>query len=190
MRREDNLLAFLVHTSILLAISLVAMNTSCAQEEPPPPPEPDPVETFFEEIQAGLDSIAAETVMIIGVEDSIGAGTDLQRQIFQEIQSRLYELESITILEYEDPELGSKFEELGINPAEKISPDKAADLADVLKTDAMLYASIESTVPDVHFKIYSGETGAVVFADTLQGWVLPVTSSGPDEFDLDLGTIE
>jgi len=50
--------------------------------------------------------------------------------------------------------------------------------------------SIESSTPDVYFKVYSGGNGAVIYADTLEQWTLPVKiESEPDQFSAE-GEVE
>jgi hypothetical protein len=180
---NDHLFASLVHGGILLAILCLVMFSSCQKPEPPPP-EPNPVGDFFKEIQDALDTATATTISVLGVDDNCGAGTNLQRQVRQEIIAQLHNLESIEILEYPQTELDAKFVEMGIKLSDGISPENAVALATSLQAGALLYASIETTTPDVHVKVYSGTTGSIIFAETLQGWELPITENqGP----LDLG---
>ncbi len=150
----------------------------------PPPKEPDPAGDFFDDLQESLDNAAAESVTVIAVDDSVDAGENLQRQVYQEIQSRLYELETVGILEYPKSQIESQFEQMGIVPSDGISPDDAISLAQEFKADALLYASIESKAPDVHFKVYAAETGAVIFSDTLEEWQLPISAAEEEVFDL------
>jgi hypothetical protein len=175
---HDNLFALIVHSGILLIICVLVLATSCQQ--PPPVPVPDPVGDFFDKISDSLDEAGSETIIVIAVDDNIGAGQDIKRQVYQEIQSRLHQLESANIIEYPSPVLDEKFREKDIVPSEGISPDEVKSLATELASDTLLYASIESSAPDVYIKIYSGETGAVIFAETLQKWPLPVEKA-PEE---------
>jgi hypothetical protein len=181
VKLSDHLFAIGVHGAILVVIVVLVTATSCQQK--PPAATPDPVAVFFKQLLEGLDFAGAESVVVIAVDDNIGAGEDLQRQVLQEIQSRLHQLATVSILEYPKSVLEQKFTEMGITPADGISPPDAMRLASDLHADALLYASIESEAPDVHMKLYSGESGAVVFAETLQSWPLPVTK---EEQPLDL----
>ncbi|MCX6645034.1 MAG: hypothetical protein NTY09_01545 [bacterium] len=182
MKINDHLFASIVHGGILLAIFCLVMFSSC--KKPIPTPEPNPVADFFKEIQDVLDTATAKTITILGVDDNCAAGPNLQRQIRQEIIAQLHNLESIEILEYPQSELDAKFVEMGTKLSEGISPENATELAGSLEADTLLYASIETTAPDVHIKVYSGTTGAIIFAETLQGWQLPITASNAP---LDLG---
>ncbi len=172
-RTRDHIFALMVHGGILFAIFVLVLATSCRQE--PPPPEPDPVGDFFENLMDNFDEIAAESVTVIAVDDNIGAGDDLARQVYQEIQTELDRLGTIAIREFPKPFLEEKFSEMGIVPSNGISPEDAMALADDLNVDSLLYASIESETPDVHIKLYSRETGALIFAETLQAWPLSVS---------------
>jgi hypothetical protein len=176
LKINDRLFASLVHGGILLAIFCLVMFSSCQKPESPPA-EPNPVGDFFKEIQDVLDTATAKTITILGVDDNCGAGLDLQRQVRQEIIAQLHNLESIEILEYPQSELDAKFVEMGIKLSEGISPENATELAGSLEADTLLYASIETTTPDVHVKVYSGTTGSIIFAKTLQGWELPITEN-------------
>lgn len=173
MRIRDHIIALTIHAGILLVALLLVLTTSCEKEEPPP--EPDPVLVFFRDLQEGLDNALAESVTVIAVEDSIGAGDDLRRQVYQEIISQLYSLEFVAILEYPNSRLEAAFSRLGIDPKDGIAPEDVMALAQEFAADALLYASIESSTPDVHIKLYSAQNGAVVFAETLQDWQLPVS---------------
>ncbi len=175
----------MVHGGILLAICIIVLTTSCGTE--PPAQTPDAVSGYFHKLQSSLDSTGAETVVVIAVDDNAGAGQDLQRKVFQEIQAQLQNIKSASVLEYPRSVLDEKFRTLGINPQDRISPEAAISLAKDLQADALLYASIESSAPDVHIKLYSGETGAVIFAETLQAWPLPVTKQEDTTGILDLG---
>lgn len=179
---NDHLFASLVHGGILLAILFLVMLSSC-QEPAPPPLEPNPVGDFFKEIQAGLDAASAGTITILGVDDNCEAGPDLQRQVRQEIMAQLRKLESIEILEYPQSELDANYEEMGIDLTDGISPEKAMALGESLQAETLLYASIETTAPDVHIKVYSGFTGGIIFAKTLQEWQLPITEE-EETFDM------
>ena len=182
VKLNDHIFASLVHGGILIAILCLVTISSC-QEPPPPPREPDPVGDFFEGLQDGLDEASADTVTILGVEDNSGTGPDLQRLVRQEILAELNQLETVQILEYPQTELDIKYIEMEITLSDGISPDKARALAESLMADALLYAAIESDAPDVHIKIYSAETGGIVFAETLQEWPLPITEE-EETFDL------
>ena len=173
MQLRDHLLALIVHGGILLAICIIVLTTSCGKEAPAQ--TPDAVAGYFRKLQSSLDSTGAESVVVIAVDDNAGAGQDLQRKVFQEIQAQLQNIKSASVLEYPRSVLDEKFRTLGIDPKDRISPEAAISLAKDLQADALLYASIESSAPDVHIKLYSGETGAVIFAETLQAWPLPVT---------------
>ena len=72
-------------------------------------------------------------------------------------------------------DLENKFMEMEINLADGISPEDAVSLAEFLGAGSLLYASIESDAPDVHIKVYSAGNGGIIFAETLQGWPLPIT---------------
>jgi hypothetical protein len=174
MKTRDHLFALAVHGGIIFAIAILITVSSC-QPAAPPPPEPDPVASFFKEIQTTMDDEAAESVTVIGVDDNTGRNENLKRQIFQEIQAQLHALGSFSIIEQPTSVLEAKFTELGITPSSGISPDDAKQLARELNADVLLYASIESSAPDVHIKLYSAETGSVIFAETLQAWPLPVS---------------
>jgi hypothetical protein len=163
----------MIHAGILLVALMLVLSTSCQKEEPPP--EPDPVADFFKDLQKGLDNALAESVTVIAVEDSIGAGDDLRRQVYQEILSRLYDLDVVAIIEYPSSRFQAAFSRLAIVPRDGIAPEDVIELAKEFTADALLYASIESSAPDVHFKLYSAATGAVVFAETLQNWKLSVS---------------
>lgn len=184
LRLRDHLFAILVHGGILAVIAVLVLTTSCGQKAKPL--ELSPAELFFRDISDALDKAGAETVTVIQVNDSANAGTDLKRQVLEETQSQLHKLKGVGILEYPQSRLEGVFQQLNITPPDGISPEDAKALAAQLQTSALLYASIESKTPDVHFKIYSGETGAIIFANTLSGWQLPVTKP-PEPLDL-LGT--
>ncbi len=187
MQLRDHIFALSIHGGILLAICILVLVTSCGSE-PPPPPEPDPVTTYFKDLQIGLDETGAETVTVIAVEDNSGVGEAVQRQVYQEILAQLHELESIKILEYPQTDLEETFSEIGIEQVSRLSPDDAIELASELRADSLLYASIESNAPDVHIKIYSAENGAIVFAETLQAWLLPISKEEVDLFGELMGT--
>jgi hypothetical protein len=159
------------HTIIFAGIVSLLLILSCQKEEVK---EPDPARDFFKDIQTALDKAGVENITVIQVKDSADAGIDLQRQVLEEIQSRLHKLDSVGIIEYPQTRLEEAFGDQGITPSEGISPEDAKSLAGELQAGALLYASIESKTPDVHFKVYSGESGAIIFAETLAGWVLPV----------------
>lgn len=173
MKIRENIFAVAVHASILL-IALVLVLTSSCQKEAAPPPEPEPIDAFFKSMLKGLDEAAAESITIIAVDDSVGAGEDLARQVYQDIQSRLHALGTLTIFEFPTNELKAAFEELGVKPSDGIAPEQAVELAKKLNSNALLYASIESKTPDVYVRIYSGETGAVIFSETLSSWPMSV----------------
>ncbi len=173
LKLREHIFPFTVHGTILLIIAILLIATSCQKE--PEPPEPDPVGDFFEELQDGLDDAGAESVTVIAVDDNIGVGEDIRRQVFQEIQAQIHELETVVIIEHPTSELEARYAEMGLIPSEGISPELAIELTEALGADALLYASIESEAPDVHIKLYAAETGAVVFAETLQAWPLPIT---------------
>jgi hypothetical protein len=158
-------------TIILAGIVSLLLVISCNKEEVK---EPDPAQDIFRQIKSVLNTAGAETIAVIQVKDSAGAGPDLQRQVLEEIQSQLHKLGGVGIVEYPQSRLEQTFNSIGITPSEGISPEDAVALARELQTGALLYASIESKTPDVHFKVYSGESGAIIFAETLAGWVLPV----------------
>ena len=179
---RDHLFAITVHGGILLAIFLLVLATSCKEE--PPPPEPDPVGDFFEELMDALDLDGAESISVIAVDNNSTADSSIQRQVFQEIQTELDKLETLTIREFPTSFLEEQYAEMGITPSDGISPDDAVDLASELTADALLYASIESSAPDVHMKLYSGESGAVIFAETLEAWPLPVSREQDDGMSL------
>ncbi|MFH1677026.1 MAG: hypothetical protein ABIC40_08365 [bacterium] len=173
MKLRENILAIAVHGGILL-IALVLVLTSSCQSKPPPPPEPEPVDVFFKSMLKSLDEAAAESITIIAVDDSIGTGEDLARQVYQDIQSRLHGLGTLTIFEFPSNELKASFDELGVKPSDGIAPEQAVNLAEKLNSSALLYASIESKTPDVYVRIYSGATGSVIFSETLSAWPLSV----------------
>ena len=179
---RDHLFAITVHGGILLAIFILVLATSCKEE--PPPPEPDPVGDFFEELMDALDLDGAESISVIAVDNNSIADSSIQRQVFQEIQTELHKLETMTIREFPVSFLEEQFTEMGITPSDGISPDDAIDLASDLNTDALLYASIESSAPDVHMKLYSGESGTLIFAETLEAWPLSVSRDENSEMDL------
>jgi len=179
---RDHLFAITVHGGILLAIFILVVATSCEKE--PPPPEPDPVGDFFDDLMEALDMEAIESISIIAVDNNTGSDSSLQRQVLQEIQTELHKLEMLTIREFPKSYLEEQFTEMGITPSDGVSPDDAVELASDLNAGGLLYASIESTAPDVHMKIYSGESGAVIFAETLEAWPLSVTRDQEDETDL------
>jgi len=176
---REHFIAISIHGGILLAICVLILATSC--EKQPEPPPPDPVGDFFGEVQDGLDDAGVETITLITVDDHSGEGADLTRQIVQEIKSQLNQLEGISIIEYPGADLEEAFEEYEIVPEDGLSPEDAMDLALELNTGALMYAAIESEAPDVYFQVYTGETGAIVFADTLEDWPLPVERSQQDD---------
>ena len=176
---RNHLFALMVHGGILLAIFILVTATSCQQAAPPP--EPDPAGDFFKALMEALDMEGAESVAVIAVDDSVTSDPNLKRQVFQEIQTELHKLETVTIREFPGQILQQKFTEMAIVPSDGISPDDAVRLASDLDVMALLYASIESSAPDVYIKIYSGDTGAVVFAETLKAWPLPVTREEESE---------
>lgn len=173
---RDHIFAVSVHIGIIICIGILVLVTSCGKPEPPPA-DPDPVADFFKEIQSSFDEVTAETVIVIGILDNAGVGDDITRQVFQEIQTQLNKLGGVTILEQPTAKLDSIFQEHQIDPKEGISSEKAIELGEALQVDAMLLASVESDAPDVHVKVYATSTGAVVFAETLQEWPLPVTET-------------
>jgi len=179
---RDHLFAITVHGGILLAIFILVIATSCKEE--PPPPEPDPVGDFFEELMDALDLDGAESISVIAVDNNSTADSSIQRQVFQEIQTELDKLETLTIREFPMSFLEERYAEMGIMPSDGISPDDAVELASELNADALLYASIESSAPDVHMKLYSGESGAVIFAETLEAWPLSVSRDADSDMDL------
>jgi hypothetical protein len=179
---RDHLFAITVHGGILLAIFFLVIATSCQKE--PPPPEPDPVGDFFEQMMDALDMEGVESISVIAVDNNSSADSSLQRQVLQEIQTELHNLEALTIREFPVSFLNQTFAEMGISPSDGISPDDAVELASDLNVNALLYASIESSAPDVYMKIYSGESGAVIFAETLEAWPLSVTRETEGATDL------
>lgn len=183
MNLREHIFAILIHGGILAVIAALVLVTSCQGK--PTEAKPDPTKAFFKDIQHALDKVSADTITVIQINDSIEAGPDLRRQVFQEIQSCLHELKDISILEYSQSHLEQIFKDEKITPSEGISPDNAKELAEKLNAKALLYASIESKAPDVHFKIYSGETGQIIFAKTLSGWKLSIQKV-PDLPILDL----
>jgi len=184
VKLREHLFALTVHGGILIAIAILITATSCQPEEPPPA-EPNPVGDFFNAMQAVMDDNAVESVTVIAVDDNSGSGEDLKRQVFQEIQARINALGTIAIIEHPTAYLQDKFTELSIIPSSGISPDLAQELAADLNADSLLYASIESDAPDVHIKLYSAGDGAVIFAETLQAWPLPVSRDDAlDMFDI------
>ncbi|MCK4721406.1 hypothetical protein KAU08_12125 [bacterium] len=182
MKLKESIFALMVHGGILLAILCLVSFSSC-QDPPPPPREPDPVGDFFDDLQDGLDDSAADTITVIGVDDNSGSKPDLKRQVYQEIITQLHILDSVEILEYPQPDLDNKFIEMEINLADGISPEDAVSLAEFLGAGSLLYASIESDAPDVHIKVYSADNGNIIFAETLQGWPLPITEE-EETFDI------
>jgi len=172
LKLRDHIFPFTVHGAILIVIAILLLATSCQKE--PEEPEPDPAGDFFDEVLDALDEVGAESITIIAVDDNAGVGEDVQRQVYQEIQTQIHELETIAIIEHPTSELTAKFEEMGLVPYEGISPEEAVELAGELGVHSLLYASIESDAPDVHVKIYAAETGELAFAETLQAWPLPV----------------
>jgi hypothetical protein len=169
----------------LTCLSIIAV--SC-EKDGPPQKEPDPVSDFFRGFLDALDTAMAESVIIIKVDNPVGAGEDVERQVYHEIQSRINNLGTIRIIEYPKSQIEAAFEQYGIVPSEGISPQDAKRLAQEFQTDALLYASIESKAPDVYFRLYSGESGEVVFAKTLSDWQMPITPETEEEPDtLDLG---
>ena len=183
MKLRDHIFAVLIHGGILAVIAVVVLTTSCQKEKAP---DPEPAQIFFRDIKDALNKASLDKITVIQVNDSIGVGPDLSRQIMEEVQSRLHKLDGIEILEYPQSRLESIFRDLKIKPSEGISPDDAKALASELGATALLYASIESKTPDVHFKVYSGQTGTVIFANTLAGWDLPV-KNGDSASGIDLG---
>jgi len=186
VRIRDHIFAVSVHIGIIICIGILVLVTSCGKPEPPAG-EPDPVADFFREMQSSFDEITAETVIVIGVLDNAGVGNDISRQVFQEIQTQLNKLGGVTILEQPAARLESIFREQEIDPKEGISSEKAMELGKALQVDAMILASVESDAPDVHIKIYATSTGAVIFAETLQEWPLPVTETADPLMDELLG---
>jgi len=183
VRIREHIFALSIHVGIILCIGILVTATSCGEPEPPPV-EPDPVSDFFDNLQDGLDDAGAETVIVMTVIDNAGVGEDLPRQIFQEIQTQLDNLNSVSIVEQPRSAIEELFLQMDIDPLEGISPEQAMDLAARLETDALIFASVESDAPDVHIKIYSGSSGAVTFAETLQEWPLPVTTTDDPMDDL------
>jgi hypothetical protein len=169
---------------ITIAILLLTSGLVSCKEKAP---EPGKVELFFRQIRNAVESDGATNVVVVQVNDSVGAGPDIERQVLEEIQSQLHAMQSVGIIEYPQSELEAAFRNLSVSPSDGISPANAMALAQQLSAGALLYASIESKAPDVYFKIYSGESGAVIFSNTLAGWLLPVTPPPAVVTDL-LGT--
>ena len=155
-----------IHLRFLAAIVLLPL-ASCSSK---PTVVPDPAKDFFKKIQDALELAGAKDVTVIAVTDAVNAGPDLKRQVLEEIQSRLHALDGIGILEYPQSRLDTEFKNLNVIPSDGIAPEDAKALAGKLQTTSLLYASIESSVPDVHFKVYSGSTGQIICADMLSGW--------------------
>jgi hypothetical protein len=163
--------------------------TSCKEKAP----DPDPAQLFFRGVKDALAKASLDKVTVIEIDDSAAVGPDITRQVKEETLTRLHKLDGIEIMEFPESDLESTFAELKIKPSEGISPDDAKAIASKLGVGAILYASIESKTPDVHFKVYSGQTGTVIFADTLSGWVLPVKNEGggsPDSGTASVGGAE
>jgi hypothetical protein len=171
MTFRDHIIALAINGGIIAAIAILILTTSCSKAAP----VPDPAETMFSSVKKALTTDGAKSVTVIAVIDSVDAGEDIQRQVHEEILSQLHSLKDIEILEYPDSQLNDEFKTMNISPVDGISPEAAVKLAEELKTGALLYASIESKTPDVHFKVFSGKTGGIIFAEMLAKWTLPVT---------------
>jgi hypothetical protein len=182
LKLRDHLFAILVHGGILAVIAVVVLMTSCQQK----PPDPDPAQLFFRGVKDALNKASLDKVTVIQVSDSANAGPDQTRQVMEEVLNQLHKLEGIVLIEYPESRLESAFRDLKIKPSEGLSPDDAKALATQLGTSALIYASIESKTPDVHFKVYSGTTGEIIFANTLAAWKLPVKNTGGSAL-VDLG---
>jgi len=176
VKLRDNLFALIVHAGILVIIAVVILLTSCQKEATT---EPNPAELFFKEMKKALDTASIQSVTILQVNDSIAAGGDLKRQVYEEILNNLHKLSTLNILEYPQSRIESAFKELGIIPADGIAPEDIVELGQRFQTQAFIYASIESRAPDVHFKVYSAQTGSIIFANTLSNWALPVSKEAP-----------
>jgi len=174
----------LILIAVTVILACVAISLVSCGPKTPPPKEPDPVAIFFREILTALDSATAESVIVIEVDDPANAGNDIKRRVFNEIQTKLHDLRTIKIIEYPKSRIEAAFEQYGIVPSDGISPQDAMKLASEFNADALLYASIESKAPDVYIRLYSGQTGEVVFAKTLSKWQLPVTPDTTDSLDL------